>query len=305
MQRKYGFTLVELLVVITIIGLVAGLLIVGVSSARESARRMQCVNNQRQIGIALINYNNNNKGLPGLASTVLNRELSWVQSILPELGEQKLYDAFLDNPVPPQVTGTLPILICPTSDKTLKDNYTLSYVANAGPGITGDITSTVSAKFAIFKDMRAAAMELKRVKIDEIADGTSNTIIISENLQAERWSPNVPNDNVPNDNWSLDGGLQSTVAIVSCGYQWLGNPTLASPLKINEDRKKVENFPPLSYVRPSSNHPGTVGMLYADGHVDLMNDDIEPVVYFGKMCPDDETATKNSIANDGLLPNSP
>ena len=64
-ERRSGFTLVELLVVIAIIGILIGLLLPAVQAAREAARRMQCTNNLKQMGIAIHNYHDTNSCLPG------------------------------------------------------------------------------------------------------------------------------------------------------------------------------------------------------------------------------------------------
>ena len=63
--KRGAFTLVELLIVVVIISMLAGLLIPAVNYAREAARRTQCINNQKNLGIGLSSYATNNNGLPG------------------------------------------------------------------------------------------------------------------------------------------------------------------------------------------------------------------------------------------------
>jgi prepilin-type N-terminal cleavage/methylation domain-containing protein/prepilin-type processing-associated H-X9-DG protein len=102
-----AFTLVELLVVIAIIGVLVGLLLPAVQAAREAARKMQCANNLKQIGLALHNYESGFKKLPPAAygANPLNSEPSgedddgfgWMVSILPYIEQQQLYDTVRPN----------------------------------------------------------------------------------------------------------------------------------------------------------------------------------------------------------------
>ena len=92
MKKLRGFTLVELLVVIAIIGILVALLLPAIQAAREAARRSQCVNNLKQIGIALQNYHDTYKKLPAGAYSCCQG--TWQPAILPFIEEQQLADMY-------------------------------------------------------------------------------------------------------------------------------------------------------------------------------------------------------------------
>lgn len=129
-----AFTLVELLVVIAIIGILVALLLPAVQAARAAARRTQCQNNMKQVGLALMNYHSANGAFPpssqwptnangepqGVASKTFTGHLAnWVILTLPYMEEQTTYDAFdLEYPIPDPINeiarGTqIPGLLCP------------------------------------------------------------------------------------------------------------------------------------------------------------------------------------------------
>ena len=117
-SRK-GFTLVELLVVIAIIGILVGLLLPAVQAAREAARRMQCSNNMKQMGLALHNYESafgripvaiwGSNPLKGEASGLQDDGYGWQTSILPYIEQQSLFNRISSGPVPLGTPGALGI----------------------------------------------------------------------------------------------------------------------------------------------------------------------------------------------------
>ncbi len=156
--RFHGFTLVELLVVITIIGILIALLLPAVQSAREAARRLQCQNNLKQLGLACLNYESIYgvfppashwaQGPTGMPSTDIqtanqsNLRENWVIMILPFLEQQPLYDAFdltlpITDPENEQArSAQLAVMRCPT-DPANRTNYSgqsgNSHTSNHGP----------------------------------------------------------------------------------------------------------------------------------------------------------------------------
>ena len=209
-QRWRGFTLVELLVVIAIIGILVALLLPAVQAAREAARRMQCSNNCKQIGLALHNYHDVNKKFPKIiwgapdisigerAAAQLPPPLpfhhTWLTAILPYCEQQTIYDR-VNFRLPawgqPIVGTQVPMLRCP-SDNTftsVDETHGIATTAYAGcegyhwwprrcldrglRGVAwvGTKPCDVAGLFAPSKKWRS---------LSSIKDGTSNTIIVAE-----------------------------------------------------------------------------------------------------------------------------
>lgn len=157
---RSGFTLIELLVVIAIIGVLVGLLLPAVQSAREAARRMQCQNNLKQLGLSLHNFHDTFKELPGYweygfsgapgPATKLRLQ-SWVISAAPFFEEAALFESydqstfFADTPNQDVVSKRISTLVCPSagrvSDALTKDfdpemGYSIDLLVLAGLPIT-------------------------------------------------------------------------------------------------------------------------------------------------------------------------
>lgn len=166
-KRSQGFTLVELLVVIAIIGILIALLLPAVQAAREAARRSQCTNNLKQVGLAMHNYHDTYKAFP--AGWIYNRtngraEWGWNVAIMPFMEQKTFYDqlnpgvnrlsAWAVDPAPStairaMLQTSIPTLVCP-SDKsqTLCNN---SYKDSGGDSSDNNFGSLTIGQWAVAK----------------------------------------------------------------------------------------------------------------------------------------------------------
>ena len=206
MTKRRGFTLVELLVVIAIIGILIALLLPAVQAAREAARRSQCINNLKQIGLALHNYEDTFKtfppsgiyGCPGdrsTSTTEIPYHHTWITKILPFLEQQPLYDQM--NILAPAwgqtfIRQRVEALLCPsdagpTQPGTTTHNAAVSCYAacETGWGFGYRSSSTTAAyvtKYPVLsgKELAGVFAAGDTCRMANIIDGTSNTVMVGE-----------------------------------------------------------------------------------------------------------------------------
>ena len=214
-RRLRAFTLVELLVVIAIIGVLVALLLPAVQAAREAARRTQCSNNLKQIGLALLNYEDSNKALPVGATGPSPKGgygTAWCVAILPYLEQSSLYDKFDHIGINSPHTGliyngtnvdngklcagkNIPAFVCPSSPL---DRWALvGSIPSTSAGVISPMYTAIggavdhsstknsdgqsNAHAAIGKVSNGGAMTMRVPhRLAEITDGTSNTIMVGE-----------------------------------------------------------------------------------------------------------------------------
>ncbi len=223
-----GFTLVELLVVIAIIGILVGLLLPAVQAAREAARRMQCSNNVRQLGLAVHNYESANRRIPsGWIANNAHGEpgWGWAAALLPFMEASNLHNQIdfrvpIEDPIHAQVRVTVvPTFICPSD--TGPDLFEIA----AGDGHDHEhehaaLEGVDDAPEKLFKLSKSnligmfGTFELEdapyngdgmfygnsRIKFRDVTDGLSNTLMVGERcsrLGGSLWQGNIPEASEP------------------------------------------------------------------------------------------------------------
>jgi len=295
-SQKRGFTLIELLVVIAIIAILVALLLPAVQQAREAARRSQCRNNLKQIGLALHNYHDIHNALPmGAATTDTNRDgipddedrtdtgkhqghWSWIAMILPQLDQASLFNTLkvgdktprrsIDDLKPGIITQTpMAALRCPTdtSPKIQLDTQrhvnwfgttTVNYVGNNNDISSGRDLNTRASFNGLF------GWDCT-IRFAEVTDGLSNTICMGER--------------------GIDGIAATFLAVnrrlISHGNTTYTGDTIESAIGTGGGRLNAKSPNNRAYDAPyrhsfSSLHTGGTHFLLADGAVRFVSENV-------------------------------
>jgi len=211
--RRQGFTLIELLVVIAIIAVLIALLLPAVQQAREAARRSQCKNNLKQIGLALHNYEGTHRTFPPgfiiprdpSTSTAsgyrfVGKNPAWGLFVTPFLELTSIYNAqrfvqqggaintstygLLPTPSAANYLNTRPAVFACPSD-TQKGLSLGSFGRSSYVGVSGDSNET-RGQTVTFADLTGVFYCNSRTRLADIIDGTSNTLLVGE-VSALQW----------------------------------------------------------------------------------------------------------------------
>jgi prepilin-type N-terminal cleavage/methylation domain-containing protein/prepilin-type processing-associated H-X9-DG protein len=288
-RRVRAFTLIELLVVIAVIAVLIALLLPAVQAAREAARRTQCVNNLKQIGLALHGYHGPHESFPpAYITNVVNTTASpetgpgwgWGVMILADLEQKPLYDAVnFSLPItdPGSMTARTAVLsayLCPSdvgvgsvvvrdaAGRVLIDDLSAGqYVASAGqlePDEYPDSNNGV-----LYRNSRNG--------LRDITDGSSTTLVVGErsrNVADATWVGAIPTAQLcTNPKWAIrECGPASTMVLSHTGSA--GTGTIYVP---NSKSSMVDDY--------WSFHRGGCNFLFGDGSVRFIKESVNPGIF--------------------------
>jgi prepilin-type N-terminal cleavage/methylation domain-containing protein/prepilin-type processing-associated H-X9-DG protein len=280
---KRGFTLIELLVVIAIIAILVALLLPAVQQAREAARRSQCKNNLKQLGLALQNYHEAfNRFTPGYVSnfdatgTDTGPGWGWGAMLLAQLDQTSLQTTItFGQPIeaatnsPARLAYVGPYL-CP-SDTVQPTWPAVTRDANANP--TGTICSVSSSNYiAVFGvsepgiDGEGVFFRNSGIYMKDIRDGSSSTLLVGERTHfycQATWVGSVTGALI-----YPPAGSPATPEIQNAAGMTLGHTQEGAP-----------NAPDIECNNFSSQHAGGAQFVFADGHVQFISMNINRGIF--------------------------
>jgi prepilin-type N-terminal cleavage/methylation domain-containing protein/prepilin-type processing-associated H-X9-DG protein len=299
-NRRYAFTLVELLVVIAVIGVLVSLLLPAVQAAREAARRMSCQNNMKQHGLALHQFHDVFGAFPASGWTTAGpgnpagKFVGWRALILPFVEQTNLQNGYdftsnwWEGSNLNAATVSVDVFQCPSVPDRQK---TMSLVAKpprpalvvANPLATADYEAIMGVQSVVNPLLYASAQTNRcvlfrngRVRIADITDGTTNTLLVIEcgarpfTYRARSARPDIPNDQA--QSWAdSEGGLSLDGA--NQDGSLIGQGPSLTPKAIN-----ATNF-----NEPYAFHTDGANFVFADGHIQFINEAI-PLDLFAAIC---------------------
>jgi prepilin-type N-terminal cleavage/methylation domain-containing protein/prepilin-type processing-associated H-X9-DG protein len=289
-----AFTLVELLVAISILGALSALLLPAVQSAREAARRTTCAIRQKQLGQAILSFEGTYRTFPagrigcddtgettdisvcppGLASAKKSGASGFVE-ILPQLEQQSLYDQiavtkgglwnrnvddlewYSDPGKSRGIKENLRVLVCPSeTSQSLSEVYAPVIAATSSYAfVQGSRGPNVATTIVKF-DNDGLFLYVLRRKANQVVDGLSNTVMLGEVVLTDTWESS--------NTWSY--------ALVNADcLRSTANPLNTRPGAGTTVERQNGAF--------ASRHPNGALFCYADGHVQFLTDEIDRAAY--------------------------
>lgn len=316
-RSRLGFTLVELLVVIAIIGVLVALLLPAVNSARGSARRTECINNQRNLGQAVLQYATAKNRIPAANQNLnikgTNVPVGWTYPIMPMVEQQAVRDLIDEFGISSsgklgpstnapssnqQDAPQIATFTCPADPPLDQSSPQLNYAANSGiedvANNSTDLEVAADGAFSRRFMPGVPADNPTRYKFENDlsrisqGDGTTTTILLSENVRSTTW----------NDGTEWNNGVIWDPALprpAGSDYRFNQKDSLKVDVKDGNATGGGRTILEVELRTPSSKHKGGFAATFCGGNVRFLTQQMDKQVYARLM-------TSSGSNNSALTP---